>query len=331
MLFFLLSGFCIHHPNARAERLNLGVFAIRRFIRIYPPYLAALAASLIVSTLAAPYVAATAINATVAVKSVLLAQNYPHFGGPLADLAKLQVGSNFSLWSLPVEFELYVAYPLLFWMWRRWNGGVAFGLVAICSLVATYIDVAIDPPRGQAPNWAAYQPTFLHYWIIWCAGAWLAEVAARGRVPRWHSGYGVAGVASLLLAAGADQPLHLPHDVGEFAWAGSFLVLMLWILAHQARVERVAASILRPLARLGDVSYSLYLIHMPVFTTLAALWLARVRGLPSNWLISLAGAGVAITVAVAFWTAVERPSIALAQRLSRLRVVRTQRAASLVE
>src|ERR1700730_19118372 len=49
MLFFLLSGFCIHHPNARAERLDLGDFAIRRFIRIYPPYVAALDASLIVS------------------------------------------------------------------------------------------------------------------------------------------------------------------------------------------------------------------------------------------------------------------------------------------
>ena len=125
--------------------------------------------------------------------------------------------------------------------------------------------------------------------------------------------------------------MHLPHAVGEFAWAGSFLVLMLWILAHQTRVERVAASILRPLARLGDVSYSLYLIHMPVFTTLAALWLARVHGLPSNWLVALAGAGVAVALAFAFWSAVERPSISLAQRLSRLRVVRTRRAASLVE
>ena len=44
MLFFVISGFCIHAPYAgpKGKRLDLPEYAVRRLFRIYPPYLAAI-------------------------------------------------------------------------------------------------------------------------------------------------------------------------------------------------------------------------------------------------------------------------------------------------
>src|SRR6476646_2983744 len=38
-MFFVISGFCIHLPHVGMERLQYRAFAIRRFWRLYPPYI----------------------------------------------------------------------------------------------------------------------------------------------------------------------------------------------------------------------------------------------------------------------------------------------------
>ncbi|MCI0658269.1 MAG: acyltransferase family protein, partial [Acidobacteria bacterium] len=38
-IFFVVSGFCIHLSHERSRRKGFKVFFIRRFFRIYPPYL----------------------------------------------------------------------------------------------------------------------------------------------------------------------------------------------------------------------------------------------------------------------------------------------------
>ncbi len=40
-LFFVISGFCIHLSHERSRDKHLSVFFLRRFFRIYPPFLVA--------------------------------------------------------------------------------------------------------------------------------------------------------------------------------------------------------------------------------------------------------------------------------------------------
>jgi peptidoglycan/LPS O-acetylase OafA/YrhL len=109
-LFFVISGFCIHLPQARmlalaepaAAPLTWGRFFVRRFWRLYPPYLAAIAFALILLTLVngGPPVPWTAVAAQATLVHTLHPATFD--------------GVNPPAWSLAVEAQLYLAYPIVF-------------------------------------------------------------------------------------------------------------------------------------------------------------------------------------------------------------------------
>jgi peptidoglycan/LPS O-acetylase OafA/YrhL len=318
MLFFLLSGFVIHLPFAGGRRpFEFVPYLTRRFFRIYPPYLVALLISLAIGAfLPSAYVFQlhlTSMDMGHVLRSFFLLQNYPHGGGPGMELAAYQPASNMALWSLPVEMELYLAYPLLLLGLRAIPmARLALGVAAV-SIVATIVDVWIAAPDGSASNVANFQPTFLHYWVIWAAGAWLAERVATRTVPAWRTPYwialGILTVAALL----ARPKFHLAYDFEEFLWAGVFFLAFLRLL--QANVSKKFA-VFRPLAGIGLVSYSLYLIHVPTFLVIAALWGLGHTQLSANFGFCLVAVALVVPVAAVMYVLVERPSIALGRRLS---------------
>jgi peptidoglycan/LPS O-acetylase OafA/YrhL len=316
MLFFVLSGFVIHLPYAAGKRrFVFGSYLARRTLRIYPPYAAALALSVVVATHV--HVAHLApFDARTALKAVFFLQNYPHWGGPGAELAWLQPAGNIALWSLPVEFELYLAYPLLLFLMRRFSLNDAMLVALGVSLAAAFVEIFIARPAGarRVPNLANYLPTFMHYWIVWGAGAWLAEKYARREMPQWSVRWTIAFAASLLLSIANRRPL-LPNDIGDYVLMIVFVCAIVWL---SSRGLLAGTGLGRPLVRLGDMSYSLYLVHMPIFIVMAAVWThARGNALPANYLISVGAALVAIPIAYAFSLAFERPSIAFAARAGR--------------
>ena len=124
MLFFVVSGFCIHYPNAgRPTPLNVRLFYRRRFMRIYPPYLAA-----ILLTLAIGCGLLHNLNYIVLSRD-LIVQNVLMLDGGL--------WLNGALWSLPVEMELYLVYPLLLLGTKKLGWAWTSVIVAIVSLTAT--------------------------------------------------------------------------------------------------------------------------------------------------------------------------------------------------
>ena len=310
MLFFVLSGFVIHLPYAAGKRRFIfGSYLARRALRIYPPYVAALALSVVVAThVRVAHVAP--FDARTALKAVFFLQNYPHWGGSGAELAWLQPAGNLALWSLPVEFELYLAYPLLLQLMRCFSLTDTMLVAGVLSLAASFAEIFIARPAGggRAPNLANYLPTFVHYWIVWCAGAWLAEKYARRDMPQWSVRWTIAFAASALLTIANRRPL-LPNDISDYVLTIVFVCAIVWL---ESRGLLAGSGLGRPLVRLGDMSYSLYLVHMPIFIVMAAVWThSHGSALPANYLISVGAALVAIPIAYAFSLLFERPSIAL--------------------
>ena len=311
MLFFVLSGFVIHLPYAGGKRpFAFGSYFVRRFLRIYPPYAAALVLSIVVATHV--HVAhAMPVGGALLARSFLFLQNYPHTGGPYAELSWLQPAGNVALWSLPVEFELYLLYPLVLRLMHRLTLTKAMLVIGAVSLAASFLDIFVADPSGHTTNWANYLPAFMHYWIVWCAGAWLAEKYARAEMPQWNRIWAIVFVASGLLAIANRRPL-LPNDFGDYVLTVVFVCAMVW-MASPAGL-RVGAG--NPFVKLGDISYSLYLIHMPIFLTMLAVWAHFHAGAaPRNYLVSVAAALIAIPISYAFALAFERPSMALGKRL----------------
>ena len=125
VVFIVLSGFSLALAPARHGWRLDGVsrFARRRARRILPAYWAALAFSLAVAWLVVPPPGQGVPDAKSVVVNGLLVQNL--VGAP---------SPNRSFWSIAVEAQLYIAFPLLLLMVRRW--GALVMVAAVTLLVA---------------------------------------------------------------------------------------------------------------------------------------------------------------------------------------------------
>ena len=105
--FFLISGFCIHYPNTiKNARPSWKTYLIRRFWRIYPAYFAALVLTVGISYLCLTLWGDKTWDVSKILRVATLTQNYPPGNG--------QFLSNPSLWTIPLEIEFYLLYPLAF-------------------------------------------------------------------------------------------------------------------------------------------------------------------------------------------------------------------------
>ena len=301
MLFFVLSGFCIHYPYAAKTRpLQLKPYAVRRFLRIYPPYLAVVAFTMVATNLLHHCWEIGGPAGEVVWRSATMTQNYPPDAG--------QFLCNPSLWSLPVEMELYLAYPIFLFCLTRFGLRISMSLAFLVSIVASAL-------AYQEPSWFFYN--FSRYWIIWCAGAWIAEKLAADSLPTCGRGWTTLTLLSLGLAMlGVIQDWNLIEQ--QLIWGLFFFLLLTWSLRHASYSEDSPSRIAKALNGLGLISYSLYLTHYP-FLVLCGIIMERdlLGSKPANFLVPLAFTGLAIVFATIFYLLIERPCHLWARRLGR--------------
>jgi peptidoglycan/LPS O-acetylase OafA/YrhL len=311
-LFFVISGFCIHLPHARAlARVTTAApdwrrFFRRRFWRLYPPYLAAL-----VVAGALWWAAGTPIPWLAVATQALLVHPF--------HTATFD-GVNPPAWTLAVEAQLYLAYPVVFWLIARLGALRALG--AVLGVTMAYrVGLALGPPLPEELGGPAWE-VFLARWFEWVLGAVVAEWAAgRLALPRVLSSPWPATVA---LGAGVLLEWYAPYYglyvLKEPLYGVAFALLLYAALAH----ERPGLGSVpgRYLAGVGVYSYSLYLLHRPIqlaFEPMArevATWPGAVaHGVPSSLLIMVATTPLVLWAARVFYRCCERPSIRRSQAI----------------
>ena len=298
MLFFVISGFCIHWPLAGNDRgLKLPAYASRRFFRIYPSYLVAVLVSWFIGvSLHVPDTTKRLLP------SIAMVQNY--FGPQVAFESMRQIQTNWALWSLPVEIELYAVYPLLLLALRR----AGPNLTLLGTLIVSLLAAVLSDRRG----W----PTFAAYLVIWFAGAWLAE--------RWRSGrlrpppFPIALGAILALGLGCSIEVTHRFAAWEHLSFGAFYFWLVWlVLTRPHRWQPFIPKAATSLGWLGARSYSLYLLHFPLFYLLGAFWVARFGEKPHNFLIPLLAVVLILPVVAVFYALIERPSHLFAKQIAK--------------
>ena len=186
-------------------------------------------------------------------------------------------------WSLVVEEQFYVAYPLLLWALLRWHGtrpAIVQGVLVV--LAAASLGVSEWWLRSGAAS-AAFYLLPSRAWELLLGGLLALQVSSSSPVewPRVREGAGVLGLALLVLAnVGFTGEAPFPGWRAAVPCGGAALLIWAGSVpsgAHRPRVTRLLSW--RPLVGVGLVSYSLYLWHWPVQVLFGSLGWA-VRGGP---------------------------------------------------
>lgn len=312
LLFFLISGFCIHYRWAQATALSkaggfdVGSYTKRRFIRLFPPLLVALALTAVFDLIGqrinpsfyAGQSAYPLINATLSSGSHSLTT----LAGNLLFQSTFIVpafGTDAPLWSLSYEVWFYALYPVALLSLARWGLGRTFGSIAVVSLVATGVSVA------AVPWWVM---SVLAHWIMWFGGAMIAEGYVKSRRLRGRPGQvAVALAAVLLMLLLVDDPPRIDGTLSDLAWGLCLAVMLAYLMLNPTpRIGALIEHLARRLAPLGKISYSLYIVHFPALALIAAWWLSWHSRLPLGPELAVTGALAALALAVGCWFAVER-------------------------
>ncbi|MGC4071991.1 MAG: acyltransferase [Nibricoccus sp.] len=295
-LFFALSGFCIHGAFVRQPHFDAGVFFWRRFWRIYPPFLAAIALFCFWPIWRLGTDVSFADLAGHLTTSFVLT---PH---------DFWSGLNPSFWSVAVEFQCYLLYPLFLLLRSRW--GTA--RVALTWFVLGAIG------KITASAFAGWPDHAINFWSCvsifsfgdWALGALVAEDIATQK----HRGFYRIPILIAAIIACLLSILWRPSLTLSFSLTAAAGALLIYHYACRATpVSRSEAL----LARLGVASYSLYLWHQPLLGPLESIG----RDLSSIFPLQVARITTVLVIAIGLtaisfvsYYLLERTGIALAGR-----------------
>ena len=277
-VFFVLSGFLISslllQEIERTSAVSFGQFYLRRARRLLPALLATLALSSVLVLIFARDAAAQFRHDAIA--SMFYVTNWWYV---VQDLSYFEAMGRppllQHLWSLAVEEQFYLLWPLALVFLYRWRGRPGVGRVALSVALFSTLLMAIGslvwnlPASGDASR--LYFGTDTHCMglllgaalaTVWRPGALPRDLALPAKAVLWA----VAGGAVFALFA-------IFHNVGETsAWLyrGGFMVVsavtaVIIALATHPAIGFGRLLAVQPMRYIGERSYGLYLYHWPIF------------------------------------------------------------------
>lgn len=260
-VFFVISGFLISNIILGALNSNtfsIGEFYARRVKRIFPALSVVLAFFLVVgwfTLLADEYMqlGKHVAGGTAFISNFVLLSELGYFD------TSSETKPLLHLWSLGIEEQFYIFYPLALWAAARRR----FGIIALITGLGVLSFLANILFIGSHRDYVFYLP-FTRMWEL-LLGAGLAygassssspPTASRSLAP-WVGLCCVLGAACLLDGKSSFPGLNALAPVGGIAlviWAGQRASLNRIILSHKLLVG------------IGLVSYPLYLWHWPLLS-----------------------------------------------------------------
>ena len=260
-VFFVISGFLIAEhidSDLREGRFSLLGFYERRIRRIFPAFflmyaLTLLAAWLILIPRDRYATAAMSVRVIPFLANLTFYKNVEEYGGEFASHIPL-----LHTWSLAVEEQFYLFFPLLMLALSRWAGRhrlAVIGLLSLFSFAACLTVVRAVPS-------AAFFLTPFRAWEL-LAGAALA--VAKLPPPRAPQARAVLAAFGLLLIVAADVSFSyaIPHpsELTLLPCAGAVAIIHACASPTTLAGRVLGNPVMR---RVGWWSYSLYLYHWPL-------------------------------------------------------------------
>ena len=316
MLFFVLSGFVLSLPYFAGKNLPYGPYLVRRFSRLYPPFaFAVLISALLCRLLGGPVLPIASSWLNDPWSKPLTA------GVVMSHLLMTGIGVRQSIsldgpiWSLIIEMRVSLIFPLLVLYIRR------FGLAGVAVALAVAF-VCAKSQAGLGENTAGLVGESLagtllltgRYIVMFLLGVMLAARLDRIRqaflqVPPMLHAMIFGGMVCIWIAAAYTNVME-PHRGFLDVFSGIFTLYLIISCIAYPKVSAMLSG--RLCLWLGDISYSLYLIHLPVLMSMFYLLYGH---LSLIWIIALSFPAMLIAGHLMhYW--IERPSMNLGRKLA---------------
>lgn len=280
IFFFVISGYVIYQALERqSAHGSIGAirFARNRIRRIYPAFLASLPLAFIVPVLGRHE------HFSLVGLLTLVTLTYSIFGFHSPETP---------YWTLVIEQQFYIVMAVLLGLAVTWRYRVPLIVASVIMISALHL-------LGDIPANLALLP---YYWEAFALGILVYLILSR-------SGSRRLTVPALLILIGVRAVTTAGIDpIGIFALL--ILLLARWdeLLAHQRWMA--------PFRALGLISFSLYLIHVPVIlltqTTMRHLFPALAH--PGSITLFVVGLCCSLAAAVPFYYLFERPFLSRYRR-----------------
>jgi peptidoglycan/LPS O-acetylase OafA/YrhL len=234
-IFFPISGYCILAASHSAENSTVGMFLKRRWRRIFPTYWASVALAVALMILCSP-LSDGSYRATLAQPGL----KWISIGTLTQTFVGMEAAINPVYWSLCYEEQFYLVIAATMLCAASYRPALLLAVTVVAAVISC-VQPALHVPPGL----------FIDRWLSFAVGlaafGWFDSRYGR----RWALAMGGLVLATEVLTWRVDYGISL-------AAAVAFVILK--------RHDKYLSS-LRPvalLASVGTISYSLYLIHVPI-------------------------------------------------------------------
>jgi peptidoglycan/LPS O-acetylase OafA/YrhL len=318
ILFFVLSGFVLALPFLNGKQGTYKVYILKRFFRIYIPYITAILAAIIISRLVSEngikelgmwfnFAWTDPLSLSSVINHIVLIGDFKNY---VFDPV---------VWSLIHEMRISIIFPLLIFVVMRLNWKSLLVLILLISIVSYNIKQILINDFGYIDYSSSFIDTF-HYMSMFVIGTLLAKhldelkeiLIKRNRLKLFLFLLAILFYTYPWWFMINATSFHI-YPINDFIISiGAALFIVISLSSNL--FSRVLS--LGVFKFLGKISYSLYLYHSIILLALINLLYGKIN----YWIILISALPLAIIVSTMAYYFIEQPAINLGRNIVKRKV-----------